>query len=205
MSSKLAKHLLLSATNYYNNNKDIEARNYRTYRYKLPIETMFDMKITAKLLIYTTDIFLSINCSNNELFYTRLIESYNSLTLHDFISALRNLKNILSNLAFDKITGKCILSKTDAYPLDEWDELLSRDYIILSDITCCVCLENTLTKTRCKHNLCIPCLDKIIKDDANYKRCPICRKKIDCVINYNITNDDNESDNESDNSDETNR
>ena len=45
---------------------------------------------------------------------------------------------------------------------------------------CCVCLEPTVTKTNCRHHICIPCWDQI-----KSQRCPICRKEnIHMYCNY---------------------
>jgi hypothetical protein len=40
---------------------------------------------------------------------------------------------------------------------------------------CCVCLENTETKTKCGHSLCYHCYEKLEK-----MTCPYCRGKIKC-------------------------
>lgn len=39
---------------------------------------------------------------------------------------------------------------------------------------CCVCAEETLTKTTCNHAICIPCLLRV-------ERCPLCRKDAYCA------------------------
>ena len=39
---------------------------------------------------------------------------------------------------------------------------------------CCVCAEETLTKTTCNHAICVPCLLRV-------ERCPLCRKDAFCA------------------------
>jgi len=86
------------------------------------------------------------------------------------IEILKNAKDIMSSLKFDRINGE----------LKEKEELkLSNDDIEFfgtDDNECCVCKEKTLTKTLCQHTLCYMCWETIYKNKK--PKCPLCRNSI---------------------------
>lgn len=68
----------------------------------------------------------------------------------------------------------------------------------LTDDTCCVCLDKTITKTTCNHSLCIECCNNMRTTRTNRDLiCPLCR---DTFI---IRTDENESDSDDDTDDDT--
>ena len=109
------------------------------------------------------------------------------------------MNTILETLVFDKFIGKF---RTEVGE-EEQKYITEKEYIIgLNNpriiveekySECCVCLCNTMTKSKCKHFICIPCADKIEeyhcgecdKDHGDcdnegccMKRCPICRETL---------------------------
>ena len=60
---------------------------------------------------------------------------------------------------------------------------------------CCVCGENTTTKTKCGHILCLKCEDKINEMSKKKPKCPICRQ---CIENYNESDEEEEEEEEED-------
>ena len=56
---------------------------------------------------------------------------------------------------------------------------------------CCICLEQEKawegsTKTKCGHDMCMPCFVKIVSQNANYVKCPLCRRSLPNV-GFNFT------------------
>ena len=108
------------------------------------------------------------------------------------------MNTILETLVFDKFMGKFRTEVGD----EEQKYITEREYIIgLNNpkikveekySECCACFCNTMTKSKCKHSICIPCADQIKEyhcgecdEDADcdnegcgMKRCPICRETL---------------------------
>lgn len=107
------------------------------------------------------------------------------------------VNTLLEKLVFDKFMGKFRTEVGD----EEQKYITEREYIIgLNNPNikveekyseCCVCFCNTMTKSRCKHSICIPCADKIEEyycgecdgevgcdEGCSMKRCPICRETL---------------------------
>jgi ribosomal protein S26 len=102
---------------------------------------------------------------------------------------LDHLRDLLGHLQFDGYNGKFIKDT------DITNNTLNNDMIeLFKDLSnvkmklplhekCCVCLENTLTKTNCKHYLCIRCAvhlhsSKVTSESEYQEReilCPCCR------------------------------
>jgi len=64
--------------------------------------------------------------------------------------------------------------KDDLLELNEIRLRELRLFASIKDMDCCVCLEKTITKTSCNHNLCDACFFKL-----KNKLCPLCRRQID--------------------------
>ena len=107
------------------------------------------------------------------------------------------INTILEKLVFDKFMGKFRTEVGD----EEQKYITEKEYIIgLNNpkikveekySECCACFCNTMTKTKCKHFICIPCADKIEEyhcgecdgdgcdnESCGMKRCPICRETL---------------------------
>lgn len=55
---------------------------------------------------------------------------------------------------------------------------------------CCVCLNKTVTKTDCKHYLCLECWTRLIKTT---RQCTICRRR-DIKVDYSEVDDNDDDD-----------
>ena len=67
----------------------------------------------------------------------------------------------------------------------------------LTDDTCCVCLDRTMTKTTCNHSVCIECCSNMRTRSPNKDLvCPLCREKF--IIQDENCESDYESEDESD-------
>ena len=112
------------------------------------------------------------------------------LSLKNIKKFIIQLKDILPRLNFNKITGlfefefefdmqknKKLITFADSktnniLELDVIDSGSSSDYKYTECGECCVCYDETLTKTSCSHFLCIECWSNIKNMD-----CPYCRHK----------------------------
>jgi hypothetical protein len=111
---------------------------------------------------------------------------YDLNTESDFTeSIVEDLFKELPELVFDKFSGKFVLNKNSD---NEFSFLKKYKNVKNSFTECCVCMEDTHTKTRCNHHCCYECMSKIkpteVEDDEDdedeYPKilCPICREII---------------------------
>lgn len=103
----------------------------------------------------------------------------------------------IPNIRFDKYQGQYKRYNPDEIPIRDIidiEELLLEDSEHIKYVAeygcCCVCMDNTMTKTSCNHWLCMECEGKIQKkteDDNDDKstdeeyeeaKCPICRERL---------------------------
>ena len=102
-------------------------------------------------------------------FYNRTINPLEALTI-----CIRDLYMKLPKFKVSRNTGQIFV-----YNENDIDEELDGKYLMGED--CSVCFEKTLTKTPCKHFLCLHCWSKL--GNQHYILCPICRERI--LIKYN--------------------
>ena len=117
-----------------------------------------------------------------------LLRDLETLEIENITAILKETKNILSNIKFDKLTGSLIHT-------DYAKEKLLIDDIMLKFLTdecnsiepsygeCCICKDFTHSKTMCcRGELCIPCLLRIRptthEDDEDPLPCPLCRRDL---------------------------
>ena len=154
----------------------------------LPIETINGLPISAKISIVPNTVnylfFVDIDVDGvdiepdeeplqllSKLFYE--IPIINSVIDNEYF--IESFKKIVNSLRYDNRTGKI--------DEDEEDNKFFRDLISNENITfreeeaCCVCSEETKTRTSCQHTLCLICWSKI-KSVEGDKPCPICRQAI---------------------------
>jgi len=100
----------------------------------------------------------------------------------------RNIAVEILNL-FDKLRYNRITNKFTQDPIVDWSKIIFTKNVILKQTTCCVCFEASTPNIKCKHCICIPCMDKIertqldngdMSDDEEDTQllCPICREQI---------------------------
>ena len=82
-------------------------------------------------------------------------------TIESVKSLLDEFMDKLKTIQFDKLSGS--FNKQDMSNAEE----------------CCVCLEPTVTKTNCRHHICIPCWNQIAS-----QKCPLCRRDIHLYCKY---------------------
>jgi len=156
----------------------------------LPIDKIDDIDVDIGLAFYKNQlIILEIKCKNimydsnefeNICLFRKVINSVEKpdedrkADRYEIMTALKKLQILLPKLKFSKYHGE----------FRESEFKLSHDYmkfygsidnIQLEMSECCVCSEITIQRTRCKHNLCICCWDRLPQP---YK-CPLCRKYIE--------------------------
>lgn len=111
------------------------------------------------------------------------INSSNSITFdkESIIEGLKYCFDKLKKAKFNKYL--CCLEYDEITNEINIDNLLCEYLMIDTDNKfkikgddCCVCMERTITKTRCNHFICLPCFQKI-----KIRKCPICRD--DLLIN----------------------
>jgi len=119
---------------------------------------------------------------------------------------LEKIIDILNNVKFNRLTGNFYLNNEDENVTIEALEEQTRFYKKLnSNIKvrktyddCSICFEPTMCKSRCDHNLCYPCWnkiseyvcdecqetdDKVCEDETcGHQRCPTCRQLL--VVMY---------------------
>jgi len=93
----------------------------------------------------------------------------------------------LNHLKFNKLKGKFQYKITPNF-----NSILSNAVFTYGE--CCVCLENTITKLKCNHNICYEC-----KSQLKTNKCPMCRKGF-CTCDE--CDDCNDTDSESESNDE---
>lgn len=77
---------------------------------------------------------------------------------------------VLKNFEYNKLFNN-IYHKDDINHMIEAKSRTIRLFGDKDEIDCCVCLENTVSKTICNHNLCHCCYSKLAP-----KMCPLCRQ-----------------------------
>lgn len=114
---------------------------------------------------------------------------FNFDTLFDMI---KKCYNIISKLTIDKYSGLFTMKQINMNNFyTSWTNIVNTtNNIKLTHDSCCVCMEDTKTKTHCcKNHLCVSCWDKIkqvVDQDESYevgfeiKRlpCPMCRHNL---------------------------
>ena len=99
---------------------------------------------------------------------------------------LNHLHKNLPNMKINKYTGK----------LDSVEVCEGFGDKYLTDDTCCVCLDRTITKTTCNHSVCIECCSNMRTRSPNKDLvCPLCREKF--IIQDENCESDYESEDES--------
>jgi hypothetical protein len=123
--------------------------------------------------------------SNGNINLTVEFNEIQKLFFKEFRDEINNcgdlIERILKFLLFD-FRQKHIYSKIkdEIIPIETKDVIEKKQiakYILVDNYyieNCCVCLENNVNYTKCKHNLCRLCKINIINTGVN-KCCPICR------------------------------
>lgn len=139
-----------------------------------------ELCFTVYFFVNEKDIF-----SNGNINLTVEFNEIQKLFFKEFRDEINNcgdlIERILKFLLFD-FRQKYIYSKIidEIIPIETKDIIEKKQiakYILVDNYfieNCCVCLENNVNYTKCKHNLCRLCKINIINTGAN-KCCPICR------------------------------
>jgi len=146
--------------------------------------------------------------NNHKVLSKKLVIGYIVINndYYDFcLKTIINMKEILQTHTFSKTIGK-IISVSENNKLTV-QSLCFKDVVEID--FCCVCYEDTFTKTLCNHSVCIPCWLKI-KKHQNQIVCPICKSDIslieyvpqDDIVRYYTEEVGNHSDYDEDDSQE---
>jgi len=130
---------------------------------KMQVKEKDEVQVYYYLNISTSKICMLSECETYSYWNKRL----------DSTDLKTSIKTTLDSLRFNKKRNRF-----QTTPIRDWDFLRSENVKLIYE-ECCVCQEDTNTKTNCKHPICIPCYDKI-KENEDETQCPICRR--DCYI-----------------------
>jgi len=151
-----------------------EFHNKEDYSYYIPIQTLCDIPVSCSIYIgknmkiitgHTQTIYLKIKTSIL-IAPDDLQEDFDSIILYCksceiglYLTELvvEELFKDLPNLVFDKYTGKFVLNKSSN---TIFAFLKKNKNVKTSFQECCVCMEDTLTRTCCDHYCCYECMLK---------------------------------------------
>ena len=147
---------------------------------------IFELKLTIE-----SKNIISEKCDGNYIYFNQYynLDKKNIRLKEQLIMAFNKLNSIT---AFDRYTGDFEFDDKDndqkiRKMKVSCNKLFKNKNIKVCDDTCCVCLEQTLTKTCCNHSLCFYCWENIKPieqdDDPEMKDifCPMCREEINYV------------------------
>ena len=102
---------------------------------------------------------------------------HNLTSVEELEKEIQLYHKTIHNFKFSKLTGE-FFDPTDKKIMRKMRLQELKDEVFLKTTepdVCCVCLENTQSKTKCGHSLCFHCYEKLEK-----MTCPCCRGKIKC-------------------------
>lgn len=211
----LANYLKNNAEEEFNRNE-----NVCYYDFELPIKKMFGLHVKAivKVCRYTA---LELNIKATNLYYLNEFDNFiehrlfhanygknikmEERTIKYYEDLLIMIFETMQNIKFNKFEGKFQSERTDNCYMCSWyvskkasldipntfECFENMEHIELTYDKCCVCFENTSTKTLCDHYLCVECNDKIniiycecgghgedCEERCGYRPCPCCRKDL---------------------------
>lgn len=178
-----------------------ELNNSKIKKYNLPIEEIDGVSVCVEITkndisIRSSRIYIDNECNTTYLGGSTLVEGKIGGQFDE--RSLTNMENILDVIEFDKFVGKFVLgTKGD----EEKKYIIENEYLTTLNnknkfklkkkfAECCVCLENTMTKTDCNHFICIPCASRIEyceceectegqdccgDEECGFQKCPLCR------------------------------
>jgi hypothetical protein len=186
------------------------------------ITTIDDINVNVKILYFKKYEYISLNIFHNSILLNNVRterDGSSNIKLFDYVLLngvsyinnfniniiLKKFFDIINNLKFSKLSGNFtysndVLTDKNNIILSCFFEMNLNSNIKLNYDTCCVCSEKTLTKTHCKHSLCISCWSSL-KNVV----CPLCRNDIhymDKVQTYEHNEDNEENEDNEDNEDD---
>jgi ribosomal protein S26 len=209
MSSKdlMIADIMKSIERFYIPNQD---RQCHTFSYLMPclINSFFGIECSFELdftFIKNTRNYIKFRINHNDmtkndcemtLFYHTLYENAGEINENVVSTMLDDLLALIPQIKFDLFTGLFVLETPKAKLVFDLFKDVVAEGLVLNGDKCSVCYELVLTKTICKHNLCIPCFQqlretKVKKEDEEKdeeeddedeclsKHCPTCRKPIE--------------------------
>ena len=166
----------------------------------IPVRVYIKCKNKQQLILEIESKYIfNCNIEDNISYYNTMLNIDYKRVKKDFLfGGIVELLDILPKLKFNKLQAKFTTEDIDYFnDLFEFDNIETE-----KSGECCVCYDNTITKTPCCNNyLCYKCNENIkVKEthDDVYRSCPMCREN----IIYINKNDDNDDDDDDDNDDE---
>lgn len=152
----------------------------------------FSLKIYHKKIIYDK------NLEHLILYNTEIQQNIKNITYSVISKIILKIFTIISKLKFCKFIGKFVENNISTYNDKQFIEFhfiseLNISTLKLSCDECCVCYDKVVTKTACKHYLCVPCWSKLQK-----LCCPLCKKGI-TYFKHNNDYEDEEYDEDDEN------
>lgn len=162
----------------------------------LCIKTIQSIKVSVYIFVYKKEIKLriyhdTILSDNENIEFHELYDgnNYNVNNYDEIEKAIVNMIEEIKNMKFSKLHG-VFKRKTNDEDDELFYEMFNVENVEMEYDMCCVCHENTFTKTSCNHTLCIVCMQSL-KEKKKTDKCPICREK---NLNTDNKNNDDESD-----------
>lgn len=164
--STLAKHLM---------SKDCTMK-----KVELPIHYIDNIRTDVFIDYNKTNIILNakalyvFDCADEDLWTYYRSKTYTYKTVDELSSALEKVINEIESMKFDYETCKFITSTENTIRQTLRAIFESNSKTKTGAGECCVCLQETMIRTDCGHNVCIPCADSTI-ENSTHQDCPICR------------------------------
>ena len=132
------------------------------------IEKVDGIKVQVQIQVNRTVVEPIINIVDLTIIKNTLV-LYEDRAMPENYQGFQLMMERLGELKFDIKSGLIYYIKK----ANKYENCYKFDNIVLNIQECCVCLNETKTKTPCGHALCWICFDKITK-------CPLCRECLKC-------------------------
>ena len=164
--STLAKHLM---------SKDCTLK-----KVELPIHYIDNIRTDVFIDYNKTNIILNakalyvFDCADEEFWTYYRSKAHTYKTVDELSSALEKVINEIESMKFDYETCKFITSNENTIRHTLRSIFESNNKTKSGSGECCICLQDTMIRTDCGHNICIPCADSTI-ENSTHQDCPMCR------------------------------
>jgi hypothetical protein len=179
-----------------------EHNNDVKYSFTLPIKKVCGLKVDVTLQFFkdkewlikiiSDDYLYDYECNYDEddieldwvELYSKVIKlDKNFDSIEYFEEVLIKVKDLLTNIKFNKLTGRFVLNEDNDYGLCWKNFLDDIPTVECAYENCVVCYEPTFCSTKCKHSVCYMCINQLKPTynsewEKNEKFCPICREVI---------------------------
>jgi hypothetical protein len=165
-----------------------------------PVNIEFVIMNKKQLHLYIKTEIGSVDREHSHTIYSTMLGDMND-SEDNTTALLRRFVDILRHLKFNKFSGRFaderdVDVRNDIRNAEPWEELEDIPFIELEYEKCAVCMDYTMSKTKCKHSLCLDCWRQIPQkkfrydeEEYEYYPCPICRADC-CGFKEELDEDD---------------